>query len=390
MVLKLNYTLKDLKKVFKKHLLLENYQIVDVVMAVIVANFFQTDPLWLLIIGPSSSAKTELLNSLDGLPFIYFISDMTTKTLISGKENASLLPELDNKIVIMKDFTTVLSKRADDLKIIMAQWREVYDGKVSNMYGTGGGSAKVVWKGHVGLLGASTPFYDRKYGVVSQMGERFLLYRNNNQRDLDAGLRSLSCFGSETAMRDELQKAVERFLNQFQGTELTVPNLSDDLKHRIVALASLCGHGRCHVHRDPYSKDEITYLPEPEGSPRLSKQFYHLGIALMAINGAAEITDEIYQILLKVGRDLIPRIRFKCLKYLWDKKAIVSGGIFLTTNEVADGISVNGKTVLRALQDMAIVGLTKSHLDEDRRGNPYVWQLTEKTIKLIGWSEIFD
>jgi len=382
--------LNDLKKVFRKHLLLDDYKIIDVVMAVIVGNFFQTDPLWLLIIGPSSSAKTEVLNSLDGLPFTYFISDMTTKTLISGKENASLLPELNNKIVIMKDFTTVLSKRADDLKIIMAQWREVYDGKVSNMYGTGGASAKVVWKGHVGLLGASTPVYDRKHGVVSQMGERFLLYRNTNQKDLESGLRSLSCFGSENSMRTELQEAVEKFLNQFQEMELTVPNLSDDLKHKIVALASLCGHGRCHVHRDPYSKDEITYLPEPEGSPRLSKQLYHLGIALMAVNGAKQITDEIFEILLKVGRDLIPKIRFKCLKYLWNKRAIIDSGTFLTTTEVANGIDVNGKTVLRALQDMAIVGLAKGHWEEGRHGQPYIWKLTKKAVDLISWSEIFD
>ena len=382
--------MNDLKKVFRKHLLLDDYKIIDVVMAVIVGNFFQTDPLWLLIIGPSSSAKTEVLNSLDGLPFTYFISDMTTKTLISGKENASLLPELNNKIVIMKDFTTVLSKRADDLKIIMAQWREVYDGKVSNMYGTGGASAKVVWKGHVGLLGASTPVYDRKHGVVSQMGERFLLYRNTNQKDLESGLRSLSCFGSENSMRTELQEAVEKFLNQFQEMELTVPNLSDDLKHKIVALASLCGHGRCHVHRDPYSKDEITYLPEPEGSPRLSKQLYHLGIALMAVNGAKQITDEIFEILLKVGRDLIPKIRFKCLKYLWNKRAIIDSGTFLTTTEVANGIDVNGKTVLRALQDMAIVGLAKGHWEEGRHGQPYIWKLTKKAVDLISWSEIFD
>jgi hypothetical protein len=289
----------------------------------------------------------------------------------------------------MKDFTTILSKRADDLKIIMAQWREVYDGKVSNMYGTGGTSAKVVWTGHVGLVGACTPVYDRKHGVISQMGERFLLYRNTNKKDLDAGLRSLSCFGCETTMRDELKQAVEKFLNQFQDVELTVPNLSDDLKHRIVALASLCGHGRCHVHRDPYSKDEITYLPEPEGSPRLAKQLFHLGIALMAVNGATEITDDIYQILLKVGRDLVPKIRFKCLRYLWDEKAIVANWVFVTTNEVATGIDINGKTVLRALQDMAIVGLAKSHLDEKRHGSPYIWALTEKAVNLIGWSDFF-
>lgn len=379
--------MKDLKKVFKKHLLLDDYKIIDVVMAVVVANLFPTDPLWLLIIGPSSSAKTELLNALDGHPLMFFLSDLTTNTLISGKKDASLLPKLNNVILVMKDFTTVLSKRPDDLKIIMGQLREVYDGKFAKSYGTGD---TIDWTGHVGFLGASTPVWDKKHGVISQMGERFLLYRNSNKKDLNAGIQSLSVFGSEKAMRAELQQAVERFLNQFQEVELTVPDLSEDLKHKIVALASFCGHGRCHVHRDRYSRDEITYIPEPEGSPRLSKQLYHLGIALMAINGTDRITDEIYSTLLKVGQDLIPRIRFKCLRYLWGRKAICDNGLYLSTNDIANGISINGKTALRALQDMAVVGLTMGQLDEDQRGSPYVWQLTEKSVKLIGWSEIFE
>ena len=57
MGLKLNFTLNDLKEVVKRHLLLDNYNIVDVLIATIIANLFKTDPLWLLIIGPSSSAK---------------------------------------------------------------------------------------------------------------------------------------------------------------------------------------------------------------------------------------------------------------------------------------------------------------------------------------------
>lgn len=48
MGLKLNFNLSDLKKIVKKHLLLDDYKIVDIVMAVIVANLFPTDPLWLL------------------------------------------------------------------------------------------------------------------------------------------------------------------------------------------------------------------------------------------------------------------------------------------------------------------------------------------------------
>jgi hypothetical protein len=384
---KLTCTLQDVKKVVRKHLLLDDYTIVDIILAVVIANLFKTDPLWMLIIGASSTAKTELLAALEKMPMIFFLSDLTTNTLVSGKKGASLLPRLDKKIIVMKDFTTILSKRPDDLKIIMGHLREVYDGKFVKSYGTGD---TINWTGHVGLIGACTPVYDRKHGVISQMGERFLLYRNTNKDNIKPGIQALAGFGGELKMRSELRKIFTKFLNQFKKVNLTVPELSKDMQYQIVSLAILCGHGRCAVHRDPYARDEITYLPEPEGSPRLTKQLFHLGIALMAINGVDEITGEIYSVMLKVGTDLIPRIRFNIIKYLWDSKALEGTGNFLTTTEVAKGTGIHGKTSLRALQDMSIIGLTKGELDEDTHGSPYIWQLTEKTILLIGGSEVFE
>ena len=269
----------------------------------------------------------------------------------------------------------------------MGHLREVYDGKLTKSYGTGD---TVKWSGHVGFLGASTPVYDRKHGVISQMGERFLLYRNSNKNDFQAGVQALSSFGTENKMRAELKAAFGKFITQFKKVSLNVPELEHDLQNNIVALATICGHGRCHVHRDPYSKDEITYLPEPEGSPRLAKQIYHLGIALMVVNEASEITRDIYETLKKVGRDLIPRIRFKCLKYLWDRKSLQYDGFYAPTGEIANKTNLNGKTVLRALQDLRVVGITVGELDESTQGTPYVWHLTKKAVELIQESEIFD
>ena len=222
------------------------------------------------------------------------------------------------------------------------------------------------------------------------MGERFLLYRNTNKDDIKSGIQALAGFGRELKMRAELKKAFSKFLNQFKKTTLTVPELSEDMKYQIVSLATLCGHGRCAVHRDRYARDEITYLPEPEGSPRLSKQLFHLAIALTAINGVDEITDDIYSIMLKVGTDLIPRLRFNIIKYLWDSRALEGTGKFLSTTEVAKGTGIHGRTSLRALQDMSIIGLTKGELDETAHGGAYIWQLSEKTILLIGGCEVFD
>jgi len=384
---KLTCTLQEVKETVKKHLTLDDYTIVEIILAVVVGNLFKTDPLWLLIIGASSTAKTELLAGLDGLPIIRFISDLTTNTLISGKKDASLLPKLNDKILIMKDFTTILSKRPDDLKIIMGHLREVYDGKLSKSYGTGD---SVNWTGHVGFLGACTPVYDRKHGVISQMGERFLLYRNTNKDDCKSGIQALAGFGHEVKMRSEIVSIFKKFLNQFKKINLTIPELSEDMQYKLVALATLCGHGRCAVHRDPYAKDEITYMPEPEGSPRLTKQLFHLGIALMAVHEKNEITNYIYSVLVKVGLDLIPRLRFNIIKHLWESRALQGTGYSLSTTDVAKGTGIHGRTSLRALQDMSIIGMTKGELNETAHGGAYIWQLSRKTIELIGVSEVFD
>jgi hypothetical protein len=391
MDLKLNYTLKELKQVVKKHLLLDDYRIVDVLLATVIGNLFPTDALWLLIIGASSSAKTELLNAIEDFPKTFFISDLTPKTLISGKKNSSMLPCLNDKIIVMKDFTTILSKRPDDIKAILSQLREIYDGKFSKGFGTG---EHEKWSGHVGFVGACTPVYDRHYSVIGQMGERFLLYRIKNRDTIKTGIQALGGFGHESKMRCELKSAFNKFLNQFKDVDINIPNPSDDLKYKIVSLATFCGHGRCPVHRDRYTK-EITYLPDPEGTPRLSKQLYHIGIALMTIHQEDSITDDIYEIVKKIGTDLIPKIRFKLLRHLYKEQATEINHTWLATPEVARGTGIHGKTTVRAFQDLSVIGLVAGRLTEagddmGKKGRPYEWQLTEKALLLTGGSEIFS
>lgn len=383
---KLTYTLSDLKKIVEAHLLLNDYTIVDIIVATIIGNLFPTDPLWLQIIGAPSSGKTELLNAIEDFPKVFSISDFTTSTLISGKKDSSLLSHLDGKIIVMKDFTTILSKRHDDLKIIMSQLREVYDGKFSKGFGTG---EHQKWSGHVGFIGGCTDAYDRHYGVIGQMGERFLLYRIENQDNLDAGLQALCGFGCENKMRKEIKTAFTKFLSQFKKVDITIPKPPEDLLYKITSLAKFSGHGRCPVHRDRYTK-EITYRAVPEGEARLSKQLYHMAISLMTIRREKSVNDKIYEIVKKIGSDLIPRFRFIVLRYLYEKRATEIHVYWITTGDIAEGVNVHGRTTLRALQDLSIIGFIKGRLAATEQGKPYEWQLTEKALKLIGGSEIFQ
>lgn len=155
-----------------------DYDIIDVAAATVVANRIDDDPAWLFIICPSSSAKTEVIRSLDGASDTYSLSSLTPNTLLSGFElkgdaEASLLPKLNNKTILFKDFTTILSLNREARGAILAQFREVYDGSMVRTFGTG----KVLsWEGKVGLLGGCTGIVDSGSALNGHLGERYLLF----------------------------------------------------------------------------------------------------------------------------------------------------------------------------------------------------------------------
>jgi hypothetical protein len=81
--LELRFHLDDLKKVIQKWLCLDSLQVLDVIAATYIANRFKADPVWMIIIGPPSSAKTEIMRGFEGHKFSKFISNLTLST-ISG------------------------------------------------------------------------------------------------------------------------------------------------------------------------------------------------------------------------------------------------------------------------------------------------------------------
>src|SRR5580765_3739147 len=86
-------------------------------MACVTAHFYRREPpVWLFVVGPSSSGKTRVgIDSFGGLNFVYPMGDLTSKTFISASSNyKGLLAEIgDHGVLTFKDFTTILSKRED-------------------------------------------------------------------------------------------------------------------------------------------------------------------------------------------------------------------------------------------------------------------------------------
>jgi len=386
----LQYPLSEVKKTIKSWLYLEDDTVIDVILGTQVANQLKTDPNWMLIIGPPSHAKTELLRSLDGHPKACFLSNLTPSTLVSGLrskkdgEDPSLLLKLNGKTLVLKDFTSILSMRSEAQQEILGQLREVYDGQYSKAFGTG---KKIDWEGHVGLLGAVTPVYDKHYSVIGTLGDRFLLYRTGNTNGRKTGMQAQKIVGHEDQMRGEIRDSVHKFLDQFNDLSGMQFKKNEDINSLIVDLASFVALGRLPVERD-YRNQTVLYQPLPEGTPRLVKQLMQLGMGLTIIHGKSGLDVGTFEILKKVGRDLLPSQRLKILQHLWEEGVITT--TWKKTKEVADDINMPATTVKLILEDLMIVELLDRNIeDEEKEKSPYRWRLTDTAFDLMQSSEVF-
>jgi hypothetical protein len=93
---------------------------------------------------------------------------------LAGPNDPSLLARLKSEILVFKDFTSVLALHRDERGAVLAQLREIYDGRYDTTWGTG---KELHWSGRLGLLAGVTPVIDRHHGVMSVLGQRFVLLR---------------------------------------------------------------------------------------------------------------------------------------------------------------------------------------------------------------------
>lgn len=387
----LKYPLVELKALIQKWLYIEDSEMIDVMLAVHVANQLRTDPLWLLFIAPPSHTKTELLRSFQNHENAYFLSNLTPATLVSGKAtknyNPSLLPKLDGKTLILKDFTTVLSMRSEAQQEVLSQLREVYDGFYSKAFGTG---ITIEWRGHIGLIGACTPVFDKHYAVLGALGDRFLLYRTQTNNTEKMAAQAYDILGQEEGMRREIQEAIHRFINQFDGLGSENIEFKNDLiiQEKIIALACFCAIARCPVERDKYTQ-ALLYNPLPEGPPRLVKQFLQIGAGLALIQGKTSIDAEAFETIKHVGRDIISAQRLEILKHLWDEKVFSHRSKWLKTKEISTSVGKPTMTSKLILEDLMVVKLLNRVIDGEGETSPYQWQLNERAFDLMARSEIF-
>ncbi len=359
-------TLAEVKEVANYWLYLPDDNLIDFLVAICCSVQYSNDPLWAYIIGSPSSGKTEMLRNLYSARTI-MVDSLTPHTLVSGLRmkgmDNSLFKNINNKILIIKDLTNLLSARQEDQDQIWAQLRNSYDGFYNASFGNE--AAEICYKTHYALLCGVTQAIDMRWSIRQKLGERFLAWRLNGINKTVFKEKIDSNKNRKDEMRRTLKLYFGAIIRRFENS--VEPLVEDAVwNDKLWALSDFVVTARSGVHRDQFSKS-IDEHPEAEQPPRLKEQLLLLGSVLRSIRMKKEFSCEEYKLLYKVAIDTIPPKRLSVLKLLFDNE-----GIFFTTALVAERISLptdSCRIVLEDLQALKIVDRIGSRVHE--------WQISE-------------
>lgn len=367
-------TIQQITDVFERWLSLPNTDTVEVVAGAVIANRLPGDPLWLAVVGPSSTGKTEVVRALRGLKRTHFVDKVGPSTWVSGfKESAAKRKQRKNggiaaetatyglltkmmdgqpHIVLVEDFSVVLGKRREVKSEVLSDLRKLYDGEYSAPFGNG---VTLEWSGKMGMIVCSTGQYDQQVSDLAVFGERFTIWRSEIGDQLAVAERSGRNSEKSKEMREELRRAMQR-LDSIELPEGDVP-LSLDARTLVSKLSAFVACCRTPVPRDGYRREIVT-VPEPEGTGRLSAQLHQLLRGLVVLHEHREVMDREADLVQKCAFSTIPSLRREVMKAMDPKRGS-------TTSEIRQRTGMPKVVLHRVLEEMELLRLIEQ--EEIRR-----------------------
>jgi hypothetical protein len=353
----------------------------DVLTSVYLSNVVSqvSEPVWIQVIGPPSSHKTEslrpLLTYMDSIP----LSSLTANGLVSGHRDKdgndpSLILKLDGKNLVIKDMTALHTMPRADRDKVFGDLRDAFDGSCSKASGMSGFTA---YKARFGVVCAVTEVVDAFSKESQQLGERFLSFRTfrylPTHRDACIYLQHVLSVAAEKAQwRSHLCATVEDAFSAIKTryAHYGPPSMSDEIRQQVIILAHLLTQFRT----TPVNSTPIT----GEMASRVVQQLVNLGDIHACADNRTEWNEDDLSLIRRIVIDTLPVQRRRLITVLYHNPTIcpppmgieqLSNMSRMTQNEVSDLMAQYSHT-----------GLVDLQVHTNRN---YLYSLTPETRELL-------
>lgn len=362
--------------------LIKDPHITKLLVAAVVSQFISSDPVWIVIVAPSGGGKSEFINMLGLFKWtppgenkqeqvVTPVSTLTARTFVSGYKaggkDPSLLLQISNGILTFKDLTSLLSEHKDDRAVIMAQLREIYDGRYSKRFGTG---EEINWIGKITLIAGATYAIHTLKQSYTAMGERFVFY-NLIQPDREEAAKKTMENQEEGKMAIHRQHLAEEFAGYIIQVLNNMPNklpaMDKATRKDMIALAELSTRARSDVERNWRSpQQEVTEVHPPEMPTRFAGQLQTIVQSLKIINHHEtekfELLEKDKDLINKLALDSVTKMRRIVMQELSKYEVIETAGL-------ATKLGLPTNSVRRYLEDLTALEIADREKGSGPKGD---------------------
>lgn len=366
------------------------------VLSALAGNMMKGSPIWLVLIGAPSSGRTIMLETLANLapkyaqgekgpkPGVHIVGALKGPgSLLSAvsmgertkDSTGGLLQYIGPRgVIVMKDFTSMLSMAREPLAETIGALREVFDGRYSRPVGSDGGR-HLEWRGRLGFLAACTPAIDRHSAHIGDLGERWVYYRYLETDGYGETIKALGVRDPELMMA-ELRGHVENFMDaiDMQWNEER-RDLDSFERNKLYAMASLICAARSGVARDPYQGNEVVDVSIREAPPRMAQELGQLYLGAERIGLEPE---ESWRLVGKVALDSVRQLRMATLL------ALHGSPLPMRVKDLRIVLKCGMRTMEMLVDDLIIHGLVErtERAVESRDGSE---RADKGSVKLTSW-----
>lgn len=351
---------------YRKWIYFKKPYAIDLALSVAISRKWSPVPIWIIMVAPSGSGKSELIRPLEdhkANPGTEIMSRITANTFLSGvnpkdQPHTDFGDELQGKpkLFLTYDFAQFVKLDPKEKGQVWAQLRDLYDGflerKAFNV-------KKKIQNIKVNWLICSTPIVDSELLVHQELGTRELLYRHSAEEENENDLmdRVWSNTNSMNDMRLELNQIVRAFIDRREEEGERQVEILPAVKDEIKIMAKTISVLRAATETDNYT-GELTNFVYPEKPTRLLIQLRALFVALKNLDPL--YTDEqALECLRELTISSIHPIRLRIIMELMKTEE-------LSTNEIQKKLSIGYKSVTGQLYTANQLGLVEYREEKDQ------------------------